>query len=334
MRRPFSRIRTCGCLPAGPAAALLLALLMLLPASCGVPGEPPIEDSGGMAEGEGSPAAENASCMFYPASPGPGDFTMLAVGPCPEGGDIKLETDPGLVLSPPYRHGDHVYYIVGIGFQIAPGPQTLLLFLEGPGGRREEIAGELEIGCRDFATSHFSVPVKWSGEEADRRIPEERERVRLALQTTGPAPLWSQPFIIPLESRVSSEYGAVRIINEAPPRRHLGLDIAADRGTPVAAANDGIVRLAAPLLAQGNMVIIDHGMSLSSSYLHLDSIEVEEGAPVRRGEIIGLVGETGFANGPHLHWEVNLGQTPLNPLQLVQGDLFYLPTPAVQRSGP
>lgn len=330
MRRPCCRTRSCGCLPAGPAAALLLALLLLLPASCGVPGEPAIGDScGGMVEAEGSPAAEKATCMFYPASPGPGDFTLLAVGPCPEGSDIKLERDPGLVLSPPYRHGDYVYYIVGIDFQLAPGPQTMLLSLEGPGGRREEISGELEIGRRDFKTSHFSVPVKWSGEEADRRIPEERERVRLALETTAPAPLWSQPFIIPLDSRISSEYGAVRIINEAPPRRHLGLDIAADRGTPVAAANDGIVRLAAPLLAQGNMVIIDHGMSLSSSYLHLDSMEVEEGAPVRRGEIIGLVGETGFANGPHLHWEVNLGQTALNPLQLVQGDLFYLPTVAV-----
>lgn len=334
MKRPCIRTHSRKGRPAGPAAALsfLLAFCLLLTASCGLPGEAAVEDGAGEGAGDGGSSREEiVSVMFHPTSPGPGDFTMLAVGPCPAGSDIRLETDPGLTLSPPYRHGDYVYYIVGVDFQAAPGRQNLLLTLEGPGLRHEEVAAELEIGRRDFETSHFSVPVKWSGEEADRRIPEERERVRLALETTAPAPLWHQPFIVPLESRISSEYGAVRIINEAPPRRHTGLDIAADRGTPVAAINDGIVRLAAPLLAQGNMVIIDHGMNLSSSYLHLDSIEVEEGVPVKRGQIIGLIGETGFANGPHLHWEVNLGRTPLNPLQLVQGDLLYLPTPAVSR---
>ncbi len=337
MRRQYCRAHSRKYRPAGPAAALLLAvfaLLTLSSLSCGVRERAAVdEESGGAIEEEKSLREENISFTFYPPSPGPGDFSMLAAGPCPADSSVKLDTEPGLALSPPYRHGDYIYFIVGIGFQVAPGPQSLLLTLEGPGAYREEVAGELEIVHLAFDTSYFSVPVKWSGEEADRRIPAEREMVRRALQTTEPAPLWCQPFIVPLESRISSQYGAVRIINEAPPRRHTGLDIAADRGEPVKAANDGIVRLAASLLAQGNMVIIDHGMNLSSSYLHLDSIEVDEGTHVKRGEIIGRVGETGFANGPHLHWEVNLGQTPLNPLQLVRGDLFYLPTPALESEG-
>lgn len=318
---------------AGSGVAALFLLLMLLLLSCQVPGTPVGEGNHNEAVDENErdlPEAELA-IVTYPSDPAPGDFAMLAVGPCPAGSEIRLETGRNLTLSPPYRHNDSTYFILGIGFQVPPGMQSLTLYLEEPGGERREITGEVEVAARDFETSRFSVPVKWSGEEAARRLAEERERVRLALMTTEPAPLWHQPFIMPLESRISSEYGAVRVINEGAPSRHNGLDIAAGTGVPVVATNDGIVRLAASLLAHGNIVIVDHGMNLSSSYLHLDSIEVEEGARVSRGQIIGRVGETGFANGPHLHWELNLGQAPVNPLQLLQGDLLYLPTPAVSR---
>ncbi len=319
---------------AGYSIVALLLLFTLLTASCSteVPAPPGDGGTGGAADETGEVTPDGTpTVVIYPRLPGPGDLAMLAVGPCPAECEVRLEKGPGLTLSQPYRHGDSTYFILGIGFQVPPGKQSLILYLEEPGGERREITGEVEVAVRDFETSRFSVPVKWSGEEAARRLAEERERVRLARQSTEPAPLWYQPFIMPLEARISSEYGAVRIINEGAPGRHAGLDIAADLGAPVAATNDGIVRLAAPLLAHGNIVIIDHGMNLSSSYLHLDGIEVEEGARVSRGQIIGCVGETGFANGPHLHWEVNLGQAPLNPLQLIQGDLFYLPTPAVSR---
>lgn len=322
----------CSCFQRAQGVTVgLLCFLMLLIASCRLPETPAVDGRNEAVEGrEENLPGEELAIMHYPIAPGPGDFTVLAVGPCPAGSSVSMEAQPGFTLSPSYRHGDFTYFILGIGFQVPPGDHSLILRLEERGGgEHREIAWEMEVTFHDFEVSRFSVPVKWSGEEAARRISEERERVRLARQTTEQAPLWYQPFIIPLETRISSEYGAVRIINEGAPSRHAGLDLAADTGTPVAATNDGIVRLAAPLLAHGNMVIIDHGMNLSSSYLHLDSIEVEEGARVSRGQIIGLVGETGFASGPHLHWEVNLGQVPVNPHQLVQDALFYLPTPAV-----
>ncbi len=328
----FYRSRCSRFLMVKGVAAGLLCFLMLLLASCRLPVTPAGNGHGEAVEGqqEKSLPEEEPGIMYYPTAPGPGDFTMLAVGPCPAGSSVTVEAEPGFTLSPPYRHGDFDYFILGIGFQVQPGAHILSFRLDKSGGGEcREIAWEMEVAPRDFETSRFSVPVKWSEEEAAQRISEESERVRLARRTTEPAPLWYQPFIIPLDARISSEYGAVRIINEGAPSRHAGLDLAAHTGTPVAATNDGIVRLAAPLLAHGNMVIIDHGMNLSSSYLHLDSIEVEEGVRVSRGQIIGLVGETGFASGPHLHWEVNLGQIPVNPLQLVQDALFYLPTPAV-----
>lgn len=311
------------------AGLALLSLLMLL--SCASPESPAGAGGGAASVGEEHRDTPEAELLLWldPARPAPGDCTVLTAGPCPPQGSIRLETEAGLALSPPHRCGDYVYFIIGIGLEVPPGTQELRLFLEGFAGRRE-ITGELQVAPCDFETSRFSVPVKWTDEEAARRLPEEQERVRRARRGAAPAPLWQQPFIMPLESRISSAYGAVRIINEGAPRRHTGLDIAAARGSPVVAMNAGVVRLAAPLLAQGNTVIIDHGMNLSSSYLHLDSIAVAEGVHVSRGALIGRVGESGFASGPHLHWEVNLGETPLNPLQLISDDpLRRLPGPAV-----
>jgi murein DD-endopeptidase MepM/ murein hydrolase activator NlpD len=98
---------------------------------------------------------------------------------------------------------------------------------------------------------------------------------------------------------------------------HPGLDISADKGDPVYATADGTVVNASAAGNYGNLVILDHGFGLETRYGHLSAFKVKQGQPVKRGDLIGLVGATGRATGPHLHYEVRANGRILNPLQLL-----------------
>lgn len=98
---------------------------------------------------------------------------------------------------------------------------------------------------------------------------------------------------------------------------HRGLDISADAGSPIYATADGTVAMAQREGAYGNLVTIDHGYGLETRYGHMSKFEVRSGAKVKRGDVIGRVGSTGRATGPHLHYEVRVNGRLLNPLQLL-----------------
>jgi hypothetical protein len=118
----------------------------------------------------------------------------------------------------------------------------------------------------------------------------------------------------PAEGRISGVFGSQRIYNGNPGAPHSGLDIAAPTGTPVQAAADGTVVLAAPdLFLTGRTVMIDHGLGLMSSYAHLSRIDVEAGRPVVAGQTIGAIGSTGLATGAHLHWGLSWLDIRIDP---------------------
>ncbi len=263
--------------------------------------------------------------IFYPQSPAPGDFVIVEAGPLNETNNYELLIDfPGTV-SGYYRVGGLLYAVTAISYDTEPGSYRLEVQVDGSEPNSDNLSAEILIAAKDFRTSRFSMPASRTEGWTAERLAEDREKVRRARETTEPYPLWLERFATPLEGRVSSEYGAIRIINQNPPRRHTGIDIAADEGEPIIAPNRGIVRLAEFLLSGGYTVIIDHGMDLSSTYMHLHSLAVEAGETVERGEKIGTVGMTGFATGPHLHWEVNIGQVPVNPEQLLENELLWIP---------
>jgi murein DD-endopeptidase MepM/ murein hydrolase activator NlpD len=126
--------------------------------------------------------------------------------------------------------------------------------------------------------------------------------------------LWDGPFVQPAQGTITTTYNSMRYTNGNPvPTRHLAIDIGNAEGTPVIAANNGKVVLARKLIVPGNTVVIDHGMGIFTSSVHLSEISVEEGTRVKKGDVIGKMGSTGYAAGAHLHFAVWKEGTFINP---------------------
>ena len=123
----------------------------------------------------------------------------------------------------------------------------------------------------------------------------------------------------PAKGVISGVYGSQRILNGVPKWPHYGLDIANETGTPVYAPVDGVVTMADDLYYSGNTLILDHGMRVFSTFLHMDTITVEVGETVKQGAQIGTIGSTGRSTGPHLDWRINLGNTRLDPQTIISG---------------
>ena len=162
-------------------------------------------------------------------------------------------------------------------------------------------------------------PRKVTPSESDLKAIEfEQKSVREAQQNQNLTPYWRKGFIMPVEGRTSGNFGGQRIMNGIKKNPHAGMDIAAPSGTPIKAASDGIVTLAQKdLFYSGNVVIIDHGYGLHTIYAHLQQINVKKGDFIKQGDIIGSVGATGRATGPHLHWGASVHETKFNPLSLL-----------------
>ncbi len=145
-----------------------------------------------------------------------------------------------------------------------------------------------------------------------KRILAEKERILAAFARFSKRPV-DLDFIVPTRGRRSSSFGLRRFFNDQPRKPHSGMDIAAPVGTPVKAAAAGRITLTGDFFFNGKSVFIDHGQGLVTMYCHLSEIAVEEGQPVRKGDLIGKVGKTGRVTGPHLHWSVSLNNFRVDP---------------------
>ena len=207
-------------------------------------------------------------------------------------------------------------FVLGFGRDAKP---EALLVIRHPDGSREERV--LAIAQRSYQIQRIEgLPQALVAPppEALARIKREAELVAAARARDLHEPLFESGFVWPAMGPISGIYGSQRILNGEPHAPHFGVDIAAPVGSPVAAPADGVVTLAEPdLYLTGGTLIIDHGLSLSSTFLHLSAIEVKVGDRVRQGAEVGRVGATGRATGPHLHWGMNWRDARLDPALLV-----------------
>jgi murein DD-endopeptidase MepM/ murein hydrolase activator NlpD len=151
-------------------------------------------------------------------------------------------------------------------------------------------------------------------------LPGELEAVRGLYATVSEKRLWAEPFLRPTRDCMNSPFGVLRYHNGVYSGNfHRGMDLRSPKGRPVRAITAGTVRIAHMFRLHGGTVGLDHGQGVTSLYLHLSRIAAREGRVVRRGEIIGWVGATGFATGPHLHWGLYVNGVPVNPAQWISG---------------
>ncbi len=152
-----------------------------------------------------------------------------------------------------------------------------------------------------------------------RRRAIEVQQINAARQIGAASDGWRQAFIWPAKGRISGKFGAQRIYPAGPANYHSGTDIAGATGTPFVAPADGVVILAAqsPFTLEGNLLMIDHGMGLNSAFLHASQLLVQTGDHVKQGQVIGRIGMTGRATGPHLHWSIKWRTSRLDPMLLV-----------------
>jgi murein DD-endopeptidase MepM/ murein hydrolase activator NlpD len=165
-------------------------------------------------------------------------------------------------------------------------------------------------------SSRFTQPL----DAATRaRIDRENARAReVGRRAHSTPPMWTEPFFRPRDTRITSGFGTGRMFNGRVASRHLGVDFAGGVGTPVHAANRGVVALVDEFFLGGKVIYVDHGGGIVTGYLHLSETWVREGDVVERGQRIGAVGATGRVTGPHLHWNARYGATTVNPLELIE----------------
>lgn len=160
---------------------------------------------------------------------------------------------------------------------------------------------------------------RWSKRQARararrRRAIQRESRIHTrALSHSHPRALWRGEFLVPAPHRTSSPFGAHRHLPGGYSGIHRGVDIASPANTHIKAPANGIVRFAGRTITCGNNVIIDHGEFVFTKIFHMRAIHVKSGERVKKGQVLGTVGSTGFSMGPHIHWEMWVGNTRINP---------------------
>jgi hypothetical protein len=219
--------------------------------------------------------------------------------------------------------------LLGIDMQEEPGTHELAIQVtDGEHGR--SLSYRVVVLKEKFRVEHLKLPKDKVDldEQGLARWKSEQEQVKAALAADSPMKLWQPSFVEPVSGKRTGIFGSVRIMNGQARNPHNGEDIGAPIGTDVAATNDGIVRLTVDHIFSGKGIFLDHGLGFYSMYFHLSDVLVKEGDLVRAGQIVGKVGATGRATGPHLHWGVKLNGARVNPYALLD-----LPFKAEPQSG-
>jgi murein DD-endopeptidase MepM/ murein hydrolase activator NlpD len=268
-----------------------------------------------------SPGGPPPQVQWHPASPRVGDALVVRVRDTSP--PARIAGDLGGVPLAFSRHGDDHLAITGVDLDVRSGSRAWRIEIHRPGST-VTLTGQLTVGERTFAIQRLTLPPGMVDldPQTERRALSETERLRTAYRTFTAARLWGGRFIRPVDGQEpGSGFGARRVINGQPRSAHSGVDYAAPTGTPVLAANSGRVTLVAEFFFPGRLVILDHGFGLHTLYFHLDRALAVEGQDVRRGDVIGTVGATGRATGPHLHFGAQIGEARVDPEVLLTLEL-------------
>lgn len=256
-----------------------------------------------------------ACLLLLPTAAQAQSLAITLEGAATQGGLMIGRAAPGAIVSLDGRKvattpgGD---FVLGFGRDAKPVAQLVVRHKDG---KRE--TRTIAVAARSYKIQRIDGLPKRKVEPKKQdmtRINAERELFRRARALVTPQSWFRSGFVWPVTGRISGVYGSQRILNGQPRRPHLGTDIAAKTGTKVVAAADGVVALAHDgMFFTGKTLHIDHGLGLGTVYAHLSKLHVKQGARVKKGQLIGRIGQTGRATGPHLHWGLTWGALRLDP---------------------
>lgn len=218
----------------------------------------------------------------------------------------------------PFKN-DSYYLLLPISYYEKPKKEKVIIsYIEN--GKKVFKGKNIYIVDGEYKSETLNVnPSKINLSDEDKqRVKEEFEEVKEIYTKKYPKILWKDDFISPLNSKITSHFGNARVFNDTLSSFHGGTDFRAAIGTPVKASNSGIVRVVKNRFYGGNTVILDHGHGVFSGYFHLSSFMVKEKEFVKRGQILGLSGDTGRVTGPHLHFIFRINDVLIDPTQAIE----------------
>lgn len=252
----------------------------------------------------------------------PGNILLISVENLNDNETVNVATNAVKIDNDIYAYKDKKYYMFPIDLYAQPGDYKISVLVNGGTESEYTLEETLTVANKKFKTQYLSVTEEMNDTNNDNAaIYEFAQLVKPARTESVNEKLWEGTFLMPIEGELTTDFAEIRYVNnEVSSSRHSGLDLAAPTGTPVKAPNNGIVTFSMEgLLSPGNTIVIDHGMGLFTSYYHLDTIDVKEGDKVKKGDVIGTVGTTGFSTGPHLHYAVSIYNVYVNPYQTLSG---------------
>ena len=269
--------------------------------------------------GVAGPAVAAFKVTVTPSVVRQGDVALMVVTGAAGAPDMDGSVAGRPLFFFPYADGHAA--LIGIDLEARPGKTPWRIGFVDRGGIVRKSAGTITVKPRKFPVQRLSLPASMVDLSPDneRRADAEAARLRTLVDTTSSERLWRGRFTRPVASAARPEgFGSRRVINGKPRSPHAGADFAAAAGKPVVASNRGRVALVVDFFFGGRLVALDHGEGLYTLYMHLDRAEVAEGMLVERGSIIGTVGSTGRATGPHLHWAAVLRRARIDPEVLLR----------------
>lgn len=238
----------------------------------------------------------------------PGGIVQLAVGPTTQPAPkVFFQGKRVLVM----ENQDQWLALAGIPLSTEPGRYPIKV---------QSAEGQTELNFnveeKEYPAQYITIKNKRMvnpNPEDLKRIKADRIPINKALNTWTEQQQIDTDFIAPVDGRLSSLFGLKRFFNNQPKNPHSGLDIAAPAGTAIKAPAPAKVIDTGNYYYNGNTVFLDHGQGLISGYFHMTEISVKPGQQVTRGDMLGTVGATGRVTGPHLHWNVYLNRTKVDP---------------------
>lgn len=217
---------------------------------------------------------------------------------------------------------DKCVALIGISYKNPPQNANLQISYKNKSLKYDIIVNEGTYKKEQLkvASSKIKPP-----KEVQERIAKELKEANAIYATYTNEALFNGAFVLPMSSKITSEFGNARVFNDTLASYHSGTDFRAAVGTKVYAANDGVVRLSKDRYYAGGSLIIDHGYGIFTQYYHLSKLLVKNGDKVKKGQLIALSGDSGRVTGAHLHFGIFANGTQVNPLDFIEKFNTFFP---------